>query len=179
MILRFADRPRLVIVIAASITIAGALALLQIPVAQFPDIVPPQVTVTAVFPGASAEVVESSVAQPLEAQVVGVDKMLYMKSTSGNDGSYTLTVSFALGTNPDINTVNVNNRVQTALAQLPTEVQAQGRRCEEVLGGAAIHRAVQQNGEQDRRSSPTTPSSMCSMRSRARRASARPACSRK
>ncbi|MGA7809671.1 efflux RND transporter permease subunit [Bradyrhizobium sp.] len=122
----FVDRPRLAIVIALVITIAGALALLQIPVAQFPDIVPPQVTVTANFPGASAEVVESSVAQPLEAQVVGVDKMLYMKSTSGNDGSYTLTVSFALGTNPDINTVNVNNRVQSALAQLPTEVQAQG-----------------------------------------------------
>ncbi|WOH81630.1 multidrug efflux RND transporter permease subunit [Bradyrhizobium sp. BEA-2-5] len=122
----FVDRPRLAIVIAFVITIAGALALMQIPVAQFPDIVPPQVTVSAVFPGASAEVVESSVAQPLEAQVVGVDKMLYMKSTSGNDGSYTLTVSFALGTDPDINTVNVNNRVQSALAQLPTEVQAQG-----------------------------------------------------
>jgi hydrophobe/amphiphile efflux-1 (HAE1) family protein len=122
----FVDRPRLAIVIAFVITIAGALALLQIPVAQFPDIVPPQVTVSANFPGASAEVVESSVAQPLEAQVVGVDKMLYMKSTSGNDGTYTLAVSFALGTNPDINTVNVNNRVQSALAQLPTEVQAQG-----------------------------------------------------
>jgi hydrophobe/amphiphile efflux-1 (HAE1) family protein len=122
----FVDRPRLAIVIAFVITIAGALALLQIPVAQFPDIVPPQVTVSATFPGASAEVVESSVAQPLEAQVVGVDKMLYMKSTSGNDGSYTLTVSFALGSDPDIDTVNVNNRVQTALSQLPTEVQAQG-----------------------------------------------------
>jgi multidrug efflux pump len=122
----FVDRPRLAIVIAFVITIAGALALMQIPVAQFPDIVPPQVTVSAVFPGASADVVESSVAQPLEAQVVGVDKMLYMKSTSGNDGSYTLTVSFALGSDPDINTVNVNNRVQTALSQLPPEVQAQG-----------------------------------------------------
>ena len=99
------------------------MALTRIPVAQFPDIVPPQVTVTAIYPGASAEVVEASVAQPLEAQVVGVDKMIYMKSTSGNDGSYNLTVSFALGTDPDINTVNVNNRVQTALAQLPPEVQ--------------------------------------------------------
>jgi hydrophobe/amphiphile efflux-1 (HAE1) family protein len=122
----FVDRPRLAIVIAFVITIAGALALLQIPVAQFPDIVPPQVTVSGVFPGASAEVVETSVAQPLEAQVVGVDRSLYMKSTSGNDGSYTLTVSFALGSNPDINTVNVNNRVQSALSQLPTEVQQQG-----------------------------------------------------
>src|SRR6201990_2919085 len=122
----FVDRPRLAIVIAFVITIAGLLALTQIPVAQFPDIVPPQVTVNGTFPGASAAVVESSVAQPLEAQVVGVDKMLYMKSTSGNDGSYALTVSFGLGTNPDIDTVNVNNRVQTALAQLPPEVQLQG-----------------------------------------------------
>jgi len=146
----FVDRPRLAIVIAFVITIAGALALLQIPVAQFPDIVPPQVTVTAVFPGASAEVVESSVAQPLEAQVVGVDKMLYMKSTSGNDGSYTLTVSFALGTNPDINTVNVNNRVQTALSQLPTEVQAQGlvvqKKSSAVLQFIVLY---SKNGEQD------------------------------
>ncbi|MEA2855839.1 MAG: hypothetical protein QOH98_160, partial [Methylobacteriaceae bacterium] len=122
----FIDRPRLAIVIAFVITIAGALALLRIPVAQFPDIVPPQVTVTGVYPGASAAVVESSVAQPLEAQVVGVDQMLYMKSTSGNDGSYTLTVSFALGSDPNIDTVNVNNRVQTALSQLPPEVQLQG-----------------------------------------------------
>jgi hydrophobe/amphiphile efflux-1 (HAE1) family protein len=146
----FVDRPRLAIVIAFVITIAGALALLQIPVAQFPDIVPPQVTVTAVFPGASAEVVESSVAQPLEAQVVGVDKMLYMKSTSGNDGSYTLTVSFALGTDPDINTVNVNNRVQSALAQLPTEVQAQGlvvqKKSSAVLQFIVLY---SKNGEQD------------------------------
>src|ERR1700734_1813104 len=122
----FVDRPRLAIVIAFVITIAGALALMQIPVAQFPDIVPPQVTVTAVFPGASAEVVEASVAQPIEAQVIGVDKMLYMKSTNGNDGSYNLTVSFELGTNPDINTVNVNNRVQTAMAELPPSVTQQG-----------------------------------------------------
>ena len=84
----FIDRPRLAIVIAIVITIAGALAMLRIPVAQLPDIVPPQVTVTANYPGASANVVESSVAQPIEAQVVGVDKMIYMKSNSGNDGSY-------------------------------------------------------------------------------------------
>jgi hydrophobe/amphiphile efflux-1 (HAE1) family protein len=122
----FIDRPRLAIVIAIVITIAGALALTRIPVSQFPDIVPPQVQVAANYPGASAAVVESSVAQPLEAQMVGVDKMIYMKSTSGNDGSYNLTVSFELGTNPDIDTVNVNNRVQTALPLLPQEVTAQG-----------------------------------------------------
>ncbi|MBY0380612.1 MAG: multidrug efflux RND transporter permease subunit [Xanthobacteraceae bacterium] len=146
----FVDRPRLAIVIAIVITLAGALALLQIPVAQFPDIVPPQVTVSGTFPGASAEVVESSVAQPLEAQIVGVDRALYMKSTSGNDGSYTLTVSFALGTNPDINTVNVNNRVQTALSQLPTEVQQQGlvvqKKSSAVLQFLVLY---SENGEQD------------------------------
>jgi hydrophobe/amphiphile efflux-1 (HAE1) family protein len=122
----FVNRPRLAVVVAVVITIAGLLALTRIPVAQLPDIVPPQVQVSAIYPGASAAVVEASVAQPIEAQVVGVDKMLYMKSTSADDGSYSLTVSFALGSDPDINTVNVNNRVQTALAQLPSEVQLQG-----------------------------------------------------
>src|ERR1700684_1160318 len=122
----FVDRPRLAILIAIVTTIAGLLSLYAIPIAQYPDIVPPQVSVTTIYPGANAAVVESTVAQVIEAQVVGVDKMLYMKSTSGDDGSYSLTVSFELGTNPDINAVNVNNRVQTALSQLPTEVQAQG-----------------------------------------------------
>jgi hydrophobe/amphiphile efflux-1 (HAE1) family protein len=122
----FVDRPRLAIVIAIVTTIAGALAYLAMPVAQYPDIVPPQVSVTTSYPGASGSVVDAAVAQPIEAQVVGVDKMIYMKSTSGDDGSYTLTVSFELGTNADINTVNVNNRVQTALSQLPPEVQKQG-----------------------------------------------------
>ncbi|MDQ0391162.1 efflux RND transporter permease subunit [Labrys monachus] len=122
----FIDRPRLAIVIAIVITIAGALAMMRIPVEQFPNLVPPQVQVSTTYPGASASVVEAAVGQPLEAQVVGVDKMLYMKSTSGNDGSYSLTVSFALGTNPDIDTVNVNNRVQAALSKLPPAVQQQG-----------------------------------------------------
>ncbi|WP_371420016.1 efflux RND transporter permease subunit [Tardiphaga sp.] len=122
----FIDRPRLAIVIAIVMSLAGGLALMRIPVAQLPDIVPPQVEVTAMYPGASAEVLEATVAQPIESKVVGVDKMLYMKSSSGNDGAYTLTVSFALGTDADINTVNVNNRVQTALSQLPAEVRALG-----------------------------------------------------
>jgi hydrophobe/amphiphile efflux-1 (HAE1) family protein len=122
----FIDRPRMAIVIAIVTTLAGGIALTQIPVSQFPDIVPPQVQVTARYPGASAAVVEATVAQPIEAQVNGADKMLYMKSNSANDGSYSLTVSFALGTNPDINTVNVNNRVQSALSRLPAEVQKGG-----------------------------------------------------
>ena len=146
----FVDRPRLAVVVAILLTIAGALSLTRIPVAQFPDIVPPQVQVAASYPGASANVVESAVAQPLEAQIVGVDQMLYMKSASGNDGSYNLTVSFALGTNPDIDTVNVNNRVQTALSQLPPEVQLQGltvqKRSSAVLQFMMFY---SENGQQD------------------------------
>ncbi len=122
----FIDRPRLAIVIAIVITLAGLLAIRSIPVAQFPDIVPPQVQVTARYPGASAEVVEASVAQPLEAQMVGVDRMIYMRSTSANDGSYTLTVSFDLASDADIDTVNVTNRVQSAQSQLPPIVTQEG-----------------------------------------------------
>ena len=121
----FIDRPRLAIVISIVITLGGSwpspgswsrssLTSCR-PRSKSPR-----------YPGASAEVLEATVAQPLESKIVGVDKMIYMKSTSGNDGSYTLTVSFELGTNPDIDTVNVNNRVQTVISQLPQEVQLQG-----------------------------------------------------
>ena len=139
----FVDRPRLAIVIALITTIAGALALYVIPIAQYPDIVPPQVQVTTTYPGANSSVVENTVAQPIEAQVVGVDKMIYMKSVSGDDGSYTLICSFELGTNPDINTVNVNNRVQVALSSLPPEVQRQGvsvkKKSSALLGVIALY----------------------------------------
>ncbi len=122
----FIKRPRLAAVISIVLTMAGAIALTAIPVAQFPDIVPPQVSVSAAYPGAGADVVESTVAQPIEGQVIGVDDMIYMKSTSGADGSYNLTVSFAVGTDPDIATVNVQNRVALAEAGLPQEVTATG-----------------------------------------------------
>jgi len=139
----FVDRPRLAIVIAIVTTIAGLLALYAIPVAQYPDIVPPQVSVTTVYPGANSAVVDQTVAQPIEAQVVGVDKMMYMKSVSGDDGSYTLTASFELGTDPDINTVNVNNRVQIALSGLPSDVQRQGvtvkKKSSALLGVVALY----------------------------------------
>ncbi|MCU0887671.1 MAG: multidrug efflux RND transporter permease subunit [Rubritepida sp.] len=122
----FIRRPRFAIVISIVITLAGLLAMFQIPVAQFPNIVPPVVQVTARYPGASAAVVEATVAQPIESAVNGADRMLYMRSNSANDGTYSLNVTFALGTNPDINTVNVNNRVQGILARLPQEVQRAG-----------------------------------------------------
>ena len=122
----FIRRPRLAFVISTVITIAGVIAMTALPVAQFPDIVPPQVRVTATYPGASAQAVEESVAQVIEAQVNGVERMIYMKSTSGGDGSYALSVSFEVGSDPDLNTVNVNNRVNQAVALLPPEVQRLG-----------------------------------------------------
>src|SRR5262245_22653175 len=122
----FIKRPRLAAVVSVVITLAGAVSLTRIPIAQFPDIVPPQIEVKGTYAGASAEVVEATVAQPIEAQVIGVDKALYMKSTSGNDGSYTLQVTFAVGSNPDLNNVLVQNRVSLAEPRLPSEVKAQG-----------------------------------------------------
>ena len=122
----FIHRTRLAIVISIVISLAGVIALGALPVAQFPDIVPPQVQVTATYPGASAAAVEESVAQVIENQVNGVDRMIYMKSTSGSDGSYSLNVTFEVGSDPDLNTVNVTNRVNQALAFLPPEVQRNG-----------------------------------------------------
>ena len=122
----FIARPRFAAVISIVITIAGLVALNGLPVAQFPEILPPQVRVQAFFPGADAEVVEQTVAQPIEQQVIGVDDMIYMESLSGADGSYSLTVTFEVGTDPDIATVNVQNRVSAAESQVPAEVRAIG-----------------------------------------------------
>ncbi|MEQ8815681.1 MAG: multidrug efflux RND transporter permease subunit [Thalassobaculum sp.] len=122
----FVRRPRLAIVISLVISIAGIVAQATLPVEQFPDIVPPQVQVSAFYPGSNAEVVEQTIAQPLEAMINGVENMIYMKSTSGNDGSYSLTVSFAVGSDPDLNTVNTQNRASLAIPSLPEEVQRQG-----------------------------------------------------
>ncbi len=122
----FITRPRFAFVIALVITLAGAIALQVLPISEYPNITPPQVQVTASYPGANAEVVKQSVATPIEEQVNGVDNMLYMSSTSSNDGGYSLTVTFAVGTDPDIAAVNVQNRVAIANSQLPDAVTRNG-----------------------------------------------------
>jgi len=122
----FIDRPRFAFVISIIITLAGVISLLAMPVAEYPDITPPQVQVTASYPGANAVTVQDTVATLIEEQVNGVEDMIYMSSTSGNDGSYALTVTFAVGTDPDIAAVNVQNRVAIANSQLPDDVTRNG-----------------------------------------------------
>ena len=118
----FIRRPIVAIVIAIVTVIAGIVSLQGLPVAQFPDIVPPQIIVTGTYTGADAETIEQSVATPLEQQMNGVDDMLYMQSTNGNDGSMQLTVTFDIDTDPNIDQVNVQNRMAQAQPNLPTEV---------------------------------------------------------
>ena len=122
----FIKRPRLASVISIVIVLAGFLALTAMPVEQYPDIVPPSVSVSATYPGASSDVVESTVAQQIESAINGVEDMLYMSSTSNDDGSYNLTVTFNTGTDPDIATVNVQNRLKKVESNLPDEVIQQG-----------------------------------------------------
>ncbi len=147
----FIERPRLAVVISIIITLAGIIALYNIPVAQYPPITPPEIRVSAVYPGANAQVLADTVAAPVEKEVNGVEKMLYMTSSCSNDGRYDLSVTFALGSDPDIDQVNLQNRVQLATAKLPQEVIDQGitvrKRSTDILGVIAF---ISPKGTRDR-----------------------------
>jgi hydrophobic/amphiphilic exporter-1 (mainly G- bacteria), HAE1 family len=122
----FIEHPVLANVLAIVLIVIGMVAIYRLPVSEYPNVVPPTVQVTTSYPGASAETVMNTIALPIENQVNGVDKMLYMMSTSAPDGTYILTVTFQIGTDPNIDQVLVQNRVQLALASLPEPAQAQG-----------------------------------------------------
>src|SRR6266576_4034263 len=122
----FIARPVLANVLAILMVVIGGVALLALPVAQYPDVVPPTVQVTTRYPGASARTLVDTVALPIEQQVNGVEGMIYMQSYSGADGSYSLTVTLKIGADLDIAQVLVQNRVSAALSSLPQAVQAQG-----------------------------------------------------
>src|ERR1700732_4350712 len=122
----FIDRPIFATVISVVITLAGGVAVFTLPVAQYPEVTPPSVQVTALYPGANSTTVRDVVAAPIEEQVSGVEGMLYMSSTSTNDGAYTLTVTFQLGMDSDMAQVLVQNRVSLALPVIPLLVQNEG-----------------------------------------------------
>ena len=122
----FITRTRFAMVISIVISIAGALSLLVLPVQQYPNITPPTVSVSATYPGASADVIADVVGGPLETAINGVDDMMYMSSTSSNAGQYSLSITFQVGTDPDTAQVNVQNRAQLAISKLPTAVAEQG-----------------------------------------------------
>ncbi|MEE1672337.1 multidrug efflux RND transporter permease subunit [Agarivorans aestuarii] len=126
----FIHRPKFAFVISIVLTLAGFLSIPVLPVAEFPNISPPMVSVTTSYPGASAEVVADTVAKVIEAEVNGVENMIYMESKGANDGSYTLNVTFEVGSNVDMAQVNVQNRVQQAMPRLPSEVQRNGVKVE-------------------------------------------------
>ena len=122
----FIDRPIFAWVIAIIVMMCGAGAIMGLPIAQYPDVAPPQVTIQATYPGANAQTIQNAVTQVVEQQLTGIDGLLYFQSASSSSGSVTITVTFDKGTNPDIAQVQVQNQVQQALSRLPTEVQSQG-----------------------------------------------------
>ena len=122
----FIDRPVLSIVLSVAIVLTGALALRSLPVEQYPDIAPPTIQVYAMYPGANAETVQKAVVVPLEEAINGVENMSYITSSASNNGDATINVYFKQGTNADMAAVNVQNRVNSVLSQLPAETTKTG-----------------------------------------------------
>src|SRR5690606_24710976 len=122
----FIDRPIFAWVITIVLMMAGALAINTLPVEQYPPVAPPEVTINATYPGASAKAVEDSVTQVIEQQMNGIDNLLYMSSTSDSSGNAQISLTFAPGTDPDIAQVQVQNKLQQATPRLPQVVQQQG-----------------------------------------------------
>lgn len=122
----FIERPRFAMVVSIVITLCGLIAMSQLPVALYPQITPPEVVVTASYPGASADIVKKTVIEPIESQINGVKDMIYISSSAANDGSASITVTFNIGTDSNMNVVNVQNRVSVAAPQLPDEVKKIG-----------------------------------------------------
>ena len=122
----FIDRPIFAWVIAIIIMLAGALAILQLPIAQYPTVAPPAIQLTATYPGADAQTVQDTVTQVIEQNMNGIDNMMYMSSTSDSSGTVQITITFASGTDADIAQVQVQNKLQLATPLLPQEVQQQG-----------------------------------------------------
>lgn len=133
----FIKRPKLAIVISLAIMLAGILMMTQLPLEEYPSITPPQVVVSATYAGASSDVIADTIAAPVEAQLNGVENMIYMTSTSQN-GSYQLTIYFEVGTNPDMAVVNVQNRLQLVTPRLPEEVKRYGMTVQKSTGGPGI-----------------------------------------
>ena len=122
----FINRPIFAIVISLVISIAGILSIITLPVSKYPKVTPPQVRVSAMYTGANAEVVGTTIASVIERQMMGVDDLDYMESTSSDNGMYSLTVQYKSGSNEDMDTVNTQNRVSQISATLPTEVTSTG-----------------------------------------------------
>ena len=133
----FIKRPKLAIVISLAIILAGMLMINTLPLEEYPSITPPQVVVTATYAGASSDVIESTIAAPVEAQLNGVEDMIYMSSTSQN-GSYKLTLYFNIGSDPDMAVVNVQNQLQLVTPRLPEEVKRYGLSVKKSTGGPGI-----------------------------------------